>query len=199
MEEVWKDIPGSEEIYQASTLGRIRSVNRIIYTTDNKVRKQPGKILKPGKHYKGYYNVVLYKNKKSKTIFVHRLIATTFLENTYNKVWINHIDGIKTNNKVSNLEFSTISENIKHAFKNGLKKPNRPMLGRFGKLSPVSRGVHQFSINGEYIASYESITEALVINGFRGHGISDSAKGKKKTSNGYIWKYTDDKQIKEAI
>jgi hypothetical protein len=199
MEEVWKDIEGYEGLYQASTHGRIRSVNRIIYTTDNKIREQPGKILSPGKNNRGYYNVVLYKNKKAKTIFIHRLIATTFIENTYNKVWINHIDGVKANNKISNLEFSTISENIKHAFKNGLNKPNRAMVGRFGRLSPVSRSIHQFSISGEYIASYESITEAMIINGFKGHGISDSAKGKKKTSNGYIWKYTDDKQLKEAV
>jgi hypothetical protein len=70
----------------------------------------------------GYQRVGLYVgNYKSKTIKVHRLVAETFIENAENKKDVNHIDGIKSNNNISNLEWCTRSENIKHAFKIGLK------------------------------------------------------------------------------
>jgi len=70
----------------------------------------------------GYQRVGLYAgNYKSKTIKVHRLVAETFIDNIENKKDVNHIDGNKSNNNVSNLEWATRSENIKHAFKSGLK------------------------------------------------------------------------------
>lgn len=80
------------------------------------------KFLKFSYDQQGYQRVGLYIGKyKSKTIKVHRLIAQTFIDNPLNKKDVNHIDGNKANNNISNLEWCTRSENIKHAFKNGLK------------------------------------------------------------------------------
>ena len=80
------------------------------------------KFLKPSFDQQGYARVGIYiGNYKTKTIKIHRLIAETFIENPLNKKDVNHKDGIKSNNDLSNLEWATRSENIKHAFKNGLK------------------------------------------------------------------------------
>ena len=70
----------------------------------------------------GYKNICLYKDKKNYTFPVHRLVAESFLQNPENKEQVNHIDGNKLNNELSNLEWTTRSENLIHAYKNNLSK-----------------------------------------------------------------------------
>jgi hypothetical protein len=79
-----------------------------------------GRILKPGKDKKGYLRVVLSIENKLCTKKVHRLIAQTFIPNIENKPQVNHINGIKNDNRVDNLEWVTAKENTKHAIDNGL-------------------------------------------------------------------------------
>lgn len=100
-EEIWKDIPGYEGIYEASSFGRIKSTYR------------QKRILRPQKGAK-YYHVRLSKNKKISIHLLHRLIALTFKENPENKKTVNHIDGNPLNNATSNLEWCTHRENIMH-------------------------------------------------------------------------------------
>jgi hypothetical protein len=108
MTEVWRDVIGYEGMYQVSDHGRIRSL---------KFGKE--RILKPDKHKDGYLIVNLYKDKISKYL-IHRLVCLNFLDNPENKEQINHINGIKTDNRLINLEWVTPSENIKHAVETGL-------------------------------------------------------------------------------
>lgn len=119
--EIWKDIPGYEGFYQASTLGRIKSVTRTVNRRGNTTRIVYERILITMSDGKGYQLVNLNKYNVSTTHTVHRLILSTFVENTENKPQVNHINGIKDDNKLINLEWSTVSENGLHAYKNGLQ------------------------------------------------------------------------------
>ena len=99
------------------------------------------KFLKFSYDQQGYQRVGLYiGNYKTKTIKVHRLVAETFIENTKNKKDVNHIDGNKSNNNISNLEWCTRSENIKHSFKNGLSKISENQKNRFIQMTKLQIG-----------------------------------------------------------
>ena len=121
MEEIWKDIPNYEGLYQASNLGRIKSIQYFNHT-NNKIYPRD-KILKPILNEKGYCRVDLSKSRKIKRHRVHRLVAETFIPNPYNLLEVNHIDGNKQNNKVNNLEWCSHSYNMKEACKLGLVIP----------------------------------------------------------------------------
>jgi len=199
MEEEWRDIKGWEGSYQASNFGRIRSVDRFVKDKKDFQKKIKGKIINPSMGTHGYLSISLYNNGISKTYTVHKIIAITFIEPIRGKNFINHIDGNKINNHLSNLEHVTRSENDKHAFKIGLKTPNRGMLGKFGKDNYGSKSISQFTLDGKYINTYEGVRDAIRKNNLLGHHISEAATGKNKTAYGYIWKYVNDNNIKQAI
>ena len=120
----------------------------------------------------GYIIVGLDKNQYS----LHRLIALTFLENPENKPVVNHIDGNKTNNDLSNLEWCTIAENNQHAIDTGLKQCYKRKIG-------------QYSIDGELVKEFNSIVEATNETGIT--SIKQVLYGKQNTAGGFIWKYLD--------
>lgn len=125
--ENWKDICGYEGYYQVSDLGRVRSLDRIIYQKikGGVIAKKiyPGCILKQSIR-NGYFSVSLKMNGDGKHKTVHRLIAIAFIDNPQNKPLINHINGIKKDNRISNLEWCTAKENSQHALNTGLHKPS---------------------------------------------------------------------------
>lgn len=124
--EEWRAINGYENIYEVSTFGRIKTLSRqrILNTPKGYGTKYMSneKILKQSKSTFGYPVVVLRKKNKPKTIFVHVLVGETFIPNPESKPVINHKKGIKTDNRIHQLEWNTHSENVQHAFKIGLKK-----------------------------------------------------------------------------
>ncbi|MGM1462396.1 NUMOD4 domain-containing protein [Bacillus cereus group sp. BceL310] len=108
--EIWRDIEGYEGLYQVSNLGRVRSLKK------NKM------IMKPFVNEEGYLRITLLKDRKKNNLRVHRLVAKAFIYNKDNKPEVNHINAIKSDNKVNNLEWVTPKENMKHANDLGLIK-----------------------------------------------------------------------------
>lgn len=123
--EIWKDVVGYEGLYEISSFGNIRSVERIIKDSIGRNRIFKSANLKVRKNKYGYMDILLLKDGKQTQFLIHRLVASVFIENKENKPQVNHIDCVKSNNKVDNLEWNTRKENIKHSFDNNLQKINK--------------------------------------------------------------------------
>ena len=123
MIEEWKCILGFEQ-YSVSTYGNIRN-------------NATNKVLKPRIRKDGYLQVSVKPDgqKSNKTFRIHREVANAFIDNTDNLPHVNHIDGNKQNNKVPNLEWSSISDNMKHAYDNNLRKRTRGSASNLAVLS----------------------------------------------------------------
>lgn len=127
MTEKWLNIPNYDG-YQVSNLGRVRTYNKITYTEKHGKRHWKNRILKfKGQTYGTGYRVDLWKNGKSNTLLVARLVAFTFLGKDINdhSLTVNHIDGNRFNNKLNNLELISLANNIRHAFKTGLQTTSK--------------------------------------------------------------------------
>ena len=117
MKEIWRDVVGYEGIYSVSNIGRVRRDKKANGAT-------VGKILKAHLNIDGYPTISLVKYKLGKNTRVHKLVAGAFIGIRPDDLVVNHIDGVKANNNVNNLEYVTRSENIRHAIRLGLKKPS---------------------------------------------------------------------------
>ena len=130
---IWKDIKGYEGLYQVSDSGKVKSLTRKNIRRDGVVRILKGKKINPKLSKHGYLFVTLSKNGKLKNMSIHRLVAVAFIDNSHNKMEVNHKDGNKLNNSVDNLEWMTRKENMLHAKKNKLinykgdSSPNRKL------------------------------------------------------------------------
>ena len=184
--EIWKDVIGYEGLYEVSNFGRVRSCNRILKNTTNNIWQNfKGRMLKQDIGDRGYYCVRLCKNNKSKHLYVHRLVLETFIPNPENKEQVNHIDGNKRNNRVDNLEWCTVSENIQHAYDTGLNELRK-------------KAVNQYDLNGNLIKRWNSMADIEKENKkYKANNISHCCRGKSKTSCGFIWKYAEQEEYRE--
>lgn len=135
MEEIWKNVVGYERIYEISNLGNIKSIARIVRIGRYGKTTKGGIILKKITTKIGYHRILLGGKNIKKQFFIHRLVATAFIPNPENKPQVNHINGIKTDNRVENLEWCNSSENQIHAYKNGLQKPTNGVSNGQAKLT----------------------------------------------------------------
>lgn len=122
MERLWKPVPGYEGYYEISNDGLLRSVARISMNSLGYYRQLQGCLMAPSVNKSGYVKYSLAKDGKSKTITAHQLVAMAFLGHNreFNHLTVNHIDGDKTNNQIDNLEIVSMTENRRHAIRNGL-------------------------------------------------------------------------------
>jgi hypothetical protein len=118
--EIFKDVKGFEGSYQVSNLGNVKSLGRKVKRGKDSFKILKEKILKAGLDGAGYFVINLYKNETMYHFLVHRLVALTLIPNLENKRTVNHINGIKTDNRVENLEWNTHKENLSHARETGL-------------------------------------------------------------------------------
>lgn len=187
MEEEWRDIKGYEGLYQVSNFGRVKSFPR------HGTRSKEEYIMAGGKDYRGYPTVVLRKNNKGKTTKVHRLVAETFIPNPNNLPQVNHKSGLKNENYVSNLEWISASENMKHAYKTGLKKitdKQKKIVSDYCKNYRLIK-VNQYSLDGKYIRTWKSIKEAGTTLNISCSKICECCKNKRNKTGNYIWKYSE--------
>ena len=170
--EIWKDIPGYEFLYQASSIGRVKSLQRKV-KWKNSYRTINERILKPIKNSDGYLQVYIYKKGKMKKYFIHRLVASAFLKNPNNLPQVNHINECKTDNRVENLEYCTQYYNINFGSRNN----------RIAKA--LSKPVKCLE-TGEI---YPSIMELGRKFCFSTGSICECCNNKRNSAYGYHWQY----------
>lgn len=167
MKEVWKDIEGYEGLYQVSNLGRVHSLYKNL-------------ILKGSEDSWGYLQVKLYKNGIKSNKKMHRLVAQAFIPNPENKPEVNHIDEDKTNNKLSNLEWSTAKENSNHGTRTERMAKTRSI--------PILATNLKTGESKEYYSTKECARQL----GLDKSNIAKVLKGRYKQTGGYTFKYLNE-------
>ena len=169
MKEIWKDIKEYEGLYQISNYGRVKTLN----PGYNKIKSN---IKSLRKCHDGYYRISLYKDKKIKTYYIHKLVAKHFIPNPNNYSCINHKDENKLNNNISNLEWCT-------------KKYNN--IYSINKRKKHKKGILQFDKNQKLINKWKSIAEASKKLNISYNAIFRCCNNTQKYAGNYIWRYAD--------
>lgn len=179
--ECWRWIPGYEGLYQVSTRGRVRSVDRWVIGKDGKKYFIKGKILKPQRNEWGYLKVTLCRDGKLRNFKIHRLVAMVWLDNPENKPEVNHLDENPGNPDVFNLSWTTRIENARWG--TAIERMAASQSKAVEALDPST---------GEVVLEFPSVNEAGR-NGFDQRHVSKCCRGVKsyKTHKGYIWRFKE--------
>ena len=154
-EEIWKDILGYEGLYQVSSFGRVRSLDRYVEYSNGRIHLHKGKVLSLLKGEYGYIQVSLYYNRKMYKKYVHRLVAEAFLLNPDNLPEVNHIDEDKSNNSVDNLEWCTAKYNNNYGTARIRAKETAIKNGNCTGLSKEEYRKKYYEKNKESIKKYK--------------------------------------------
>lgn len=179
--EEWRSIEGYESVYMVSNCGRVKSLDRWVNNKGNSKRFIKGKILKTVGN-NDYQHVLLCKNGKWKWFYVHRLVAQAFIPNPDNLTEVNHINEIKQDNRVVNLEWCDRVYNINYG--NGIQR----------RAKKQSKTVYQYSLDGQLIKEYPSVHEVERQLGYAQTYIRRCCLDKCKQAYGYIWSYIKEPQ-----
>lgn len=183
--EIWRPIRDFEGLYEVSSLGQVRSVDRTVRganaMSDSYPINRKGRVLKQSMATNGYLFVVLCKDGKHTHTNVHRLVAETFIPNPDILPEVNHKDEDKTNNAVSNLEWCDRKYNVNYGTGIDRRSP------RFFKR------LEQLTMDGQHVAYYESVAELVrQSNGkYKANNIYMAARGDNESSYGYRWRYVE--------
>lgn len=179
-EELWLPVVGWEGFYEISNLGRVKTLQR------KGVLKE--RIILGIKQKRGYLAVVLSKNGKTKMYTIHRLVAKAFIVNTENKLCVNHINGIKTDNRLSNLEWATHKENLLHAWNFNLRSLTEKQKNYFKQRGIDRRKPVCLYKDGVFIKRFNSVNEAKRESG---HSPEYSLYGKNINNCKFIFKFEE--------
>ncbi len=180
MKEEWKEIPGYEGLYEASSLGRIRSMDKTIRTYNGGSYTRPGALKTACINKSGYSRLNLCKDGIVKPCLVHRLVAKTFIPNELNLPEVNHINEDKLDNRIENLEWCSHQHNMNWGHHN-------ENVGRAN-----GKPVVQFTIEGTKVKEYYSSHEASRMTGIIEQGINLCCLGRRQHAGGFRWKYAND-------
>lgn len=187
--EIWKDIEGFEGRYQVSNLGNVKSLN---YRNRGYAHN-----LTPKTNCKGYNWVILYNGKIKKPVLIHRLVAKAFIDNPNGYPIINHKDEIKTNNVADNLEWCTLSYNVKYSMERHperfviLKKPRGKRDYYKTKTKYANVRINQLTLDGEFIKQWFNFAEIKHTQNYNNTSIKECCEGKRKTAYGYKWEFAE--------
>jgi len=186
--ERWKWYQGYEGIYQVSTWGQVRSVDRWVTYPDGRRHFRKGRILKPARTKDGYLRVGLSRDGKLRNFLVHRMVAETFIPNPEKKPQVNHRDENKENNsvevEVENLEWVSAKENVNWGSRN--KRAADSRLN--GSLSKPVQAINPST--GEVILEFPSIKEAGR-KGFKRAHINACCRGERRRHRGFEWRFKE--------
>lgn len=192
MNEEWKPVIGYEGLYEVSNMGRIKSLERTIWTGRGYYQTLPERIMKLRKSNRGYLYVFLHKEGKIKYCTIHKLVAQAFCENPEGYNEVNHINENKEDNRADNLEYCSRAYNNNYGTRN--KRAAEKLRGKKQSEESIKkRSKPVFSIDKEsgLIMYWESITEAERCTGIANSGICACLKGKRKSAGNHIWFYAE--------
>lgn len=196
MIEIWKPVKNFETLYEVSNLGNVRSIQ-----FHGKPRI---KVLKQFSNSVGYKSVKIrdWKNNISKPCFVHRLVAEAFIPNPENKPHVDHIDTDISNNNLNNLKWATALENQRNPItlnriRNNIISYNKSKAHAEDVKKYKGKKVSQYDLFGNYIASYDTITDAALAINATAAMIYRVCENQRKTTKGFIFRYDSDRKDKK--
>lgn len=184
-EEIWKIIEGFDG-YEISNLGQVRSKEKIVDRKNGSKRTLKEKILNPAVNGNGYLFVVLRKDNKSYHKTIHRLVIEAFTPNPDGKPCVDHIDTIKTNNRIENLRWATHKENNNNPLT--LEKYSK---AKKGDKHPNSKPIIQLTKEGDFVKKYGCIMDCEREMEFNNSNICECCNGKRKSAYGFRWVYEE--------